>query len=371
MRSFLPPQALRVDKTPGAGEDSDPIRLVLPGERAVALGVFDGLGGSGARIVQDEDGRSQSSAALASALAARISTQVLESGGFESSPGEAGVQAAAEATAWQGAEWLGRELQQRLRAGFKKEGDLLEGDGPSPIRGTMSKRLPTTACLLIVEEENEGRSALCSAIWAGDSRAYVWTAGVGLQQLTQDHTRKPLDALEAILDDPPMSNLVSPDIDGYLELHAISVRSPCLFACGSDGSFNYFPSPMDFEAAILGAIREAKRWEDVAGILQRTIVQVAQDDISFAFSAHGYSWPALQDHAKHRLADLERKLRPLWRRRLSLQGIIRELAEITKLKDEDSQAVAKLVNKIWADYRVLYEAHQPPGNRTQFGPGDE
>jgi serine/threonine protein phosphatase PrpC len=337
------------EKIEGSGEDATPIAMINESCPAAALGVFDGLGGSGARLVKTE-GRTRSSAAEASALAADVTRRVLASHGFRSDRSPP-----AEPNGSISARGIFQELAIALTHEFRRAAHEFTGDKPPLVRGTISKRLPTTACLMIAEAVTVSKLRITSA-WAGDSRGYLFSACDGLQQLTRDHTRVPVDALSAITEDPPMSNLVSADQPVRFEVSTVEVGSPCLFFCATDGAFNYLPSPIELEAEILRSFTRSSSWDFAANKVFETLVRVAEDDASLALCGYGWEWGQLLCDAENRLRTIEPWLESISAARAAARVATEAAAEAAEQRAARLRELQSVVSSIWQRYRGSHEA---------------
>lgn len=316
-----PPAEVWIEKIEGRGEDARALLSSAP--PGCALGVFDGLGGSGGRALKLAGGREVSAARYAADLARRVALQALADCGF------------AEGGAWAGADAVRAALEKQLKLNFAEQAGLV--DRESALKGSLTRRLPTTLCLLIAEPR-AARGVALSALWAGDSRAYVWTQSQGLAQLTRDHAREPLDAFASLRNDAPMSNFVSPDIDYFIDMHCVAVEEPCLFFAATDGAFQSCASPMEFELALVEALMAAPDWRAGLKRFAAAIRRRAQDDAAIAIAgAHG-GWPQTQRAAR---AAYETRLKP-------------DMEELRGGETERARAA------LWGRYQAQYERLAPP-----------
>jgi hypothetical protein len=266
-------------RQPGEGEDADPILELAAAALCGAVAVFDGMGGAGAARYTF-DGETHSGAWFASRLAARVMSELLRNG-FPSS--------AAAAVQFRG------DLQSRLVEEFRATGERFDSPATPRLSGTMVRSLPTTLSAVVFAEAEDGLIDYAT-IWAGDSRAYLLTAGDGLQQISRDDIRSDGDALQNLIDDSPMSNCIDASGEFTLNIHQGRCAPPCAFIAATDGCFNYGPSPAHFEHALLVALSDAAspaEWRD--RVLTRQ-AEVAADDLSLALAAVG--WPDIGDARK-------------------------------------------------------------------------
>ena len=309
--------AFNVAKLAGRGEDADPL-LRISDEGAAILGVFDGLGGSGAQRCGGTDGVQTS--AYYAARVARQSTDDL----LKIATQFADVTPAA----------LAAVLVQHLQHDLSLYDAAWGRAASSALRSTVFHRLPTTAAIAVA------RPALAelrtTVLWAGDSRCYALSPVHGLQQLTRDHLRTPSDALGNLTTDSSVSNCITADAPFTIDSAECSVAAPAILIAATDGCFGYVPSPMHFEAllvASLVAARSVAEWQ--AGLAAR-VTAVAGDDASLAAIAIGWSsFRILRSAFVDRLRVLQHTyLRPF-------------------------AAAPETLPTIWRAYRATYEALQP------------
>jgi serine/threonine protein phosphatase PrpC len=249
------------EKRNGLGEDAEPTLLHhVPTGRGL-IGVYDGLGGSGARQAgRTVDGRSVSHAFVASRLAHLAVRQ-----------------------------WFvaGRAHQPSLRDSLRQVFDGAPRPGGLKLRGTLTRELPTTIALL--EYAVSGPSLVDVTVrWAGDSRCYVLSPEAGLRQLSRDDSAVD-DALEVLVADQPMTNLVS--AGGRFEIHerTLAVDYPCLLVCATDGFFNYVDTPALFEYHLLDRLAAANNPQEWAALLAAWVQSIAADDATLALVSIGMS----------------------------------------------------------------------------------
>ena len=151
----------------------------------------------------------------------------------------------------------------------------------SLIRSSMVMAFPTTMVTAVVHE-NGGR--LCSSFfWAGDSRGYILDSR-GLHQITADDITGG-DAMENLLNDSPMTNVISADNPYAVRQNSVVVKEPCVVLCATDGCFGYLKSPMQFELLLLDTLCESTSPDDWEARLRKTIAAFAGDDYSIALQS--------------------------------------------------------------------------------------
>lgn len=132
-----------------------------------------------------------------------------------------------------------------------------------------------------------GGTVECRALWAGDSRAYLLTPGAGLQALTRDHTDE-ADALEQLLQDPPMTNVICADRPFRVDQADTEIPLPCVLVCATDGFFGYVDTPAHVDCHLLRELRDARDAADWADLLCARVTGYTGDDASLSLVAIGY-----------------------------------------------------------------------------------
>ena len=273
-------------KRAGLGEDAEPTLLHHRRSGHGLLGVYDGLGGSGARPAgRTADARTVSHAFVASRLA-HLTVQDW----FTARLGEPDA---------------GPGLHDRLAEVF----GAARVPGRTKLAGTLRRDLPTTLALIEYRATHAVGTVDAIARWAGDSRCYLLDPANGLQQLSRDDSDVN-DALEILVADQPMTNLVSATADFTIHEHRIVAPQPCVLVCATDGFFNYVESPAMFEYHLLdclgragsepasGDSEYALRW---GRELARWIRSCTADDASLVLVALGFdSFRAMHERFRGR-----------------------------------------------------------------------
>ncbi len=114
--------------------------------------------------------------------------------------------------------------------------------------GSMVKLLPTTLASCVYRDAGDSVEVVC--FWAGDSRCYALCQD-GLHQLMDDDARGYIDAMECLIQDAVMNNVICLDHDFHISWKAYRIPKPCFVFAASDGCFAYLDSPMRFESVFL------------------------------------------------------------------------------------------------------------------------
>lgn len=260
------------EKITGKGEDAPPSLLIDEYNATGLLCVCDGLGGAGSTPYQI--GREQYSGAF---LAARLAMQVTEQVFAENSDN---------------VKQFTERLPVALQATFSLKINQLDHNR-SKLKSKLIKRLPTTLAGVAFSMEagatmRENTYHL-DVFGAGDSRVYVLT-GAGLQQISVDDLVVSQDALENLLEDSPISNIINADDEISLRFLKYRFQEPILLIAATDGCFNYFATPFHFEYYVLEALFHPKtctvlQWQQR---LEKHLAAVASDDISLSLLTLGY-----------------------------------------------------------------------------------
>ncbi|MGH3240617.1 MAG: hypothetical protein ACRDNL_09555 [Spirillospora sp.] len=307
------------ERRTGAGEDAEPLLMHHRPMGTGLIAVFDGSGGSGAAIAHDSVAGAPRTGAWVGSRLARAASET-----------------------WFGETATAREqdadttaLHDRLTRSFA----AMRPTRPTRLVGGIRRELPTTMAALRYRRR---RGTLeCQALWAGDSRAYLLTPGTGLQALTRDHTDE-ADALEQLLQDPPMTNVICADRPFRVDRADGEVPLPCVLVCATDGFFGYVDTPAHFECHLLRELRDARDAADWADLLRARVTGYTADDASLSLVAIGYrDFEHLQGAFSHRTDEV---LRTHW-------------PAGPRLPDPEFRAWR---SRSWHAYRPGYERLMPP-----------
>ena len=333
--AFPPPLLVAFDMPlPGVAEDAPPLLWDRPAPGAI--GVFDGMGGAGARVVSGEHGR-HTSAWYAARIARAAVYAELGRWRDEGVPCE-------EAMAGRLSDAITEALGRANRSAPA---------GSFIIRSSLIRCYPTTAALLLFRASGAGIEAL--ALWAGDSRCYVLTPADGLQQVSRDDSRTGADPMAALREDSPLNNMLSAEGAGVLNHARLpAISPPAVLLVATDGCFGSLPSPMHFERILLEALARAEEAAGPAafraGLLEQ-LAPVASDDISLAAAFLGWrSLTAAAAMFAPRLDELRRLLGP----------IDADMARVAYLEAAAAALRKQTQHRLaegWAGYRSLYLAY--------------
>ncbi|MEG3927140.1 protein phosphatase 2C domain-containing protein [Microcoleus sp. D3_18a_C4] len=282
------------------------------------MGVFDGLGGRSAGYGGKTGGR------IASEESCQISKTFFKQWHGEIKP-ENVIQ-----------------LQQQICRSLKIKADIeMQPRTSSRLKGSLveHKLCTTIALASIPKQKGQERIFEANLAWMGDSRIYFLSPTKGLQQLTKDDLVTPKDALEMLRQDPPMSQYLTADINPTWQIHFqhYDIKEPgCFLAC-TDGCFQYFSAPWEFEKLLLerlykseGDTMDKNTWQE---LIKQRYTEIKQDDVSLILYPVGF----------HGIKHLKSSYQERWQ---YLQENF--MAPTANARYEDVQT-------LWEKYRIDYE----------------
>ncbi|MEV0386336.1 hypothetical protein [Nonomuraea sp. NPDC050643] len=304
------------ERCDGRGEDAEPMFAHRVSAAEGIVGVFDGLGGSGAGAACElRDGTRRSGAWVAARLVRYGVLSWFLRGKARTDPAES------------------------LRAHLMELLADMPAPAPSKIISRMRRWLPTT--MAAAHYRLSGEQAECQVFWVGDSRAYSLSRSGGLQALTRDHTNE-TDCLEQLLQDPPMTNVICADQEFTIDVHVLLLPLPCVLLCATDGFFGYVDTPAHFEWHLLSTLQASADEREWAERLARQVSGYTGDDASLSLAALGYAgFGELRSHFARRSQEIEAHYRP------------------SHPPAEDT-AVRQWRTRTWDEYRPSYERLMPP-----------
>ena len=260
--------ALWSEKIIGGGEDALPLLIASKKDGVVIGGVFDGLGGSGAAKINWVNGSTVSHAWESSRIARSAVQEFAGNLSRFQNLDDAALLV------------LKSEIASRLALRMNEI-----GAAQSVLTSSLTRSLPTTLAGFSISLAS---SPTVTAFWAGDSRTYLLDPQLGLRVLTRDDAGE-ADAFESLNNDPPLTNVICADRDFDIHSRTVGIDTPHLVITASDGCFNYWPTPANFEYEILNAIITATSWAQALDSLSQSIDGVTKDDVSLVIAAVGYS----------------------------------------------------------------------------------
>lgn len=173
------------------------------------------------------------------------------------------------------------------------------------IKGSMLKEFPTTASIVIYNCDE--KKLECAFLWAGDSRGYILTPD-GLSQYTRDDIDGMEDALSNLSKDSRLNNVVSAEGDFIINNRFVEVHYPVVLITSTDGCYNYFCTPMEFEFMIVKTLVESSSINMWKEKLKDYLLKYACDDFTIVIAVLGWKdFEGLRFAFEERLSYLENK----------------------------------------------------------------
>ena len=279
--------AFNLAKIPDQGEDSDPI--VRDGPDLGLVGVFDGMGGAGGTVYETPDGPR-----TGAYLASRIARDVVEARMLDLLEPDWNLNGEAAA------EDLRRSVRQAL------EDRLAELKAPpSRLRSKLLRALPTTMAVIALQRTHRGGPTWTGHVfWAGDSRAYVFTAS-GAHQLSTDDLRDRGDAMANLHHDSVVSNAISADTDFQVSYRRVELEAPFLVVSRDRRLLRLPPDADALRASGAEGPGRSPQRRGVVAAVQADIAAVTGDDAAMAVMGVGADLEGFQSLFAPRLAELE------------------------------------------------------------------
>ncbi|PSK95229.1 protein phosphatase 2C domain-containing protein [Taibaiella chishuiensis] len=320
-----------VPKKEGAGEDAPPINLIADNGIQFLVAVFDGLGGSGS-TVYEENGIAHTGAYVASRGVRDVVNEYFGKTGMQDIRVDDTMIAE-----------LKQKIKEQLEARLKSQ--KFE---PTKLRSSLIRTFPTTLALGLVTQAAD--QATIDVLWAGDSRVYALNPVQGLIQLTKDDLALGNDPYGNIERDSPMSNVVYLGDDYTINSLHVSMAYPFFLLAATDGCFGYFPTPMHFEHLLLDSLSRASSAEDWKEHITSALQAVSGDDFTLSLRLAGMehsSFTAIKELFRERTETMYR----------DYMQTIQEI-ESALLKLEDLKAHQKKTYKeLWHKYREVNYVH--------------
>lgn len=252
------------EKREGHGEDSNPLSIVK--DDIFAVGVFDGMGGSGAAKCKSDYGDEHTQAYVASRIISETIISYID-------------RTAAKDI---NAEGIKKNAKSRLEQ--EKSTYQLKS---SSLRSKLVREYPTTlAVTTALKKENEDYAI--KSYWAGDSRNYLWTSD-GFYQISKDDLETELDPFENLRNDAALSNCICADRDFVInETEIPNIKGKFIIISATDGCFNYFVTPMHFQDVLLTGLKKTENENEWKNYCIDEFDAVTGDDVSMSLIAVGF-----------------------------------------------------------------------------------
>ncbi len=310
--------SLNVPKKTNKGEDSDP--LVVHNGNICYVGVFDGMGGSGATEYSTANG-THTGAYIASREVKKVCEEYLKKNK------EVNVSV------------LKENIKKRLDDCLK-----IYNIRPSGLRSSIIRILPTT--LAIVSAEKKDRVTKIRSYWCGDSRNYILTKS-GLQQISIDDLSKPQDPLENLRNDEALSNCISQDKTFSIHEHDCGeLEEPIIIISATDGCFGYLSTPMHFEYLLLKTMASATDCNQWKQLIEKELIKYSGDDFSLALIMVDESFDFWKKELANRLKLIEETYID------QIQKMKDNIIEAEKLLETSKTDLYNGITSLWENYKT-------------------
>lgn len=245
------------------GEDS--FLYILKDEIGL-ISVFDGCGGSGARLYPSYGNRT--GAYIASRVLAQATSQWFDDLNVE--------------TNWDdetNCSILKNYIDNLLQF-YRNQGGRV-----SALKGKLIREFPSTLSAAVMR--TEGSTLMVNFIWSGDSRGYVLDSA-GLHQATTDDLSGRCDAMKNLYEDSPMNNVISASESYVIHQNKVTLSMPCIVFTATDGCFGYVKSPMEFERILLEQLMQSETIDEWRRRIQEVLSSISGDDYTMCMVAIGF-----------------------------------------------------------------------------------
>ena len=255
-----------IPKKDNSGEDAPPLLVVSDDQQIYVVGVFDGMGGSGSALYE-ENGETHTGAYLASRVVKRTTEHFFE----EQINNENFEVDSIFINA------LKEKIVENLKDKLNKQ-----NYEKSNIKSSLVRTFPTTMAIGQVSQHND--TLKMKVLWVGDSRVYFLSADEGLIQLTKDDLKLENDPYQNIANDSLLSNMVYLDGDFIINFYEKEYKytAPAIFFAATDGCFGYFPTPMHFENLLLQTLQNSNSMQEWKQKIIEILKSISGDDCSIS-----------------------------------------------------------------------------------------
>ena len=310
------------EKKEGHGEDAPPL-LIAKGN-SCAVGVFDGMGGSGAKICDTSSfgaGHTQayvSSRIVCSSMDTFFQNHLLTD------------------------DVTTEDMKAVIKHKLHEERETFEPKVTSLLRSKLVREYPTTIAVVTLQEYN--KSYRVDSYWAGDSHCYLWTKD-GFFQISRDDLEENNDPMDNLHNDSPISNCICADRDFTIHHNSIEVgKEPIIILCATDGCFGYYQTPMHFEYVLKSCLQKAKEEKEWEQMVKYKVLKVTGDDCSLSLIARGFS----------SFDDLKRKMKSISSEIIEVIKQEQDVAEAEQFLAEEKKRYEQKMASGWNSYKYNY-----------------
>ena len=310
-----------IEKREGHGEDSTPLSIVK--NDFYAVGVFDGMGGSGAALCKSEYGDNHTKAYVASRIIQEAVNAYIDN-----------VKSVNEITS-EGIRFTARERLEQEKSNFPTKA--------SGLRSKLVRDYPTTLAITTANK-NEDDTHTVNSYWAGDSRNYLWTLD-GFYQISKDDLDTELDPLDNLRNDGALSNCICADRDFFINTNSIKVDGKFIILSATDGCFNYFATPMHFHEVLLTGLKiseDVSAWENFC---KEEMSAVTGDDLSLSLLAIGFN-----DFNDLKSSFAQSELKCI----NEINNAQNKIKTLSKDLEEAKTSLENLIQAEWKEYKTSY-----------------
>lgn len=306
----------------GHGEDAPPLQVYK--EKGCAVGVFDGMGGSGAAICKSVYGDNKTKAYVSSRIVAEAVYDYLNIHLCHDDISE-------------------KDIKETILKRLKKQQESYPPEIKSTLRSKLVRDYPTTIALVTLL--NKGEFWQIDSYWAGDSHCYLWTKD-GFFLISRDDLEDDNDPMENLHNDSPISNCICADRDFTIHHNPIALnKEPLIILCATDGCFGYYPTPMHFEYILKNCLkksRDEKEWQER---VSKCIQKVTGDDTSLSLIGVGFSsFEQFKNKMTSQSVSSFKRLKVLEE----------EMSKLKKKIEQTSTEYEKAINSGWENYKQKY-----------------
>jgi serine/threonine protein phosphatase PrpC len=319
-----------IPKKDNQGEDAPPLNLKMTSKNRV-ISVFDGLGGSGSTIYE-ENGKKRTGAYISSRVVRRVVLGYFDNLKNQNTTFEVNTKFI---------ENLKTQIINALDEKLK-----LQKYEVSKLKSSLIRTFPTTMALINCEIED--CKLKLDVIWAGDSRAYVLTADKGLIQLSKDDLKLDNDPFENLRNDSPLSNMICLENDFKLNHQTYFFDNPSLVIVATDGCFGYYSTPMHFEYYLLKSLMDSNNELEYKDKLEQEFSKVSGDDFSLSLtSVIEKNFNEIKESCRNRFEELYN---------LYLKELLDIEDRIKECEDEKNRLITHRNERnlqLWTDYKSI------------------
>ena len=275
-------------KKKDAGEDADPLCLARKDRTWGVVGVFDGMGGAGARKYVHKDTGEEHTAAYWASRIVKSSVEVLLN---ERPIGKDPIEHVEEN--------LHKTLVEKLNEAI----DDFPSAGASSSISFMIRKLPTTISLCVFKVVDDSVDVRC--YWAGDSRVYLMSKDKTYFLTIDDANAPDGDPFSPVNMDLAMNNTVCQDREFKINKSVLKLKlekdNPFVLILCTDGCFGYYKNPIEFDYMIRSQLADSSDKKNWSERIKKAIIEnIQQDDFSMSIISLGASsFVELKNYLSH------------------------------------------------------------------------